>query len=238
MGGSRLGCRSPVRLSGSVRACPAAIIEPVATALHPSLAARPRGVEHPRVAPWEYAGLQADAGWCLPIELIAGEAVVMSPIGEAASAVQIALIAALREWQRRVGDEGVLHQDVFVAFAKDEHLAPDICWWRAGRRPPVVRGEVDVIPDLVVEVLSPSTRVNDLGPKRAAYLRAGVRELWLADPDERTLTRVRAPGGRAGRAVGGEDARLDATAVLRLDASAVLRSELLDGFELELAQVF
>ena len=147
----------------------------------------------------------------------------MSPTGDAASALQIELLTALRGWQERVGDEGVLRQDVFVAFARDEHLAPDICWWRAGRRPPVVQGEIDVIPDLVVEVLSPSTRVNDLGPKRATYMRVGVRELWLVDPDACTLTRVR-PGADAG----------DET----LGAVDVLSSELLDGFVLELTRVF
>ncbi len=198
-----------------------AIIEPVATV------AQPR-IEHPRIQPWEYSGLQAEAGWCLPVELIGGEAVVMSPVGDAASAVQGELFLALGEWQRRVGDQGVLRQDVFVVFAPDEHLAPDICWWSAGRRPPVVRGEVDVVPDLVVEVLSPSTRANDLGPKRAVYMRAGVRELWLADPDSRTLTRVPADPRRPA----------DAGEVVTLGVADVLRSELLDGFELELARVF
>lgn len=192
-----------------------ASIQPVATAV-----ANPH-VEHPRVEPWEYIGLQADAGWCLPIEFIHGEAVMMPPIGDTASAVQGALFFALRGWQERVADRGVLRQDVFVAFPDSEHLAPDICWWSAGRRSPVVQGEVDVIPDLVVEVLSPSTRANDLGPKREVYMRSGVRELWLADPDARTVTRVRT----------GADDEL-------LGAGAVLRSELLDGFAVDLARVF
>ncbi len=197
------------------------MIDPVATVAHPR-------VEHPRVQPWEYAGLQADAGWCLPIELIEGEAVVMSPIGDAASALQGELFLALREWQQRVGDEGVLRQDVFVAFAHDEHLAPDICWWSAGRRPPVVQGEIDVVPDLVVEVLSPSTRANDLGPKRAVYLRAGVRELWLADPGQRTLTRVPADPGRS----------VDGAVQETLIASDTLTSRLLPGFTLPLTHAF
>ena len=193
----------------------------MATVVHPH-------VEHPRIQPWEYAGLQADAGWCLPIEFIEGEAVVISPIGDAASAVQGELFLALRGWQERVGDEGVLRQDVFVAFAPDEHLAPDICWWSAGRRPPVVQGEVDVVPDLVVEVLSPSTRANDLGPKRAVYMRTGVRELWLADPDASTITRVPADPGRA----------VDAGQDEVLSQGNSLRSDLLSGFTLELARVF
>ena len=39
-------------------------------------------------------------------------------------------------------------------------------------------------PDLVVEVLSPSTRARDLQEKADRYLKCGVREYWILDPDE------------------------------------------------------
>ncbi len=194
---------------------PVGIVFPVATVVtHPH-------VQHPRVEPSEYTALQADAGWCLPIEYIDGEAVVMSPVGDRASAVQGALFLALGGWQERTADQGILRQDVFVAFPHSEHLAPDICWWSAGRRAPAVQGEVDVVPDLVVEVLSPSTRANDVGPKRNVYIRSGVKELWLADPQSNVLTRVR-PN----------------TDDQPLAANHVLTTDLLDGFSLDLARVF
>ena len=43
-------------------------------------------------------------------------------------------------------------------------------------------------PDWVAEVLSPSTARHDQTIKLSAYERAGVREVWLIDPDDRTLT--------------------------------------------------
>ena len=46
---------------------------------------------------------------------------------------------------------------------------------------------VDGIPDLVVEVLSPSTSRNDRWFKYNAYQSAGVREYWIVDPDNRTV---------------------------------------------------
>ncbi|MDR2630796.1 MAG: Uma2 family endonuclease [Spirochaetaceae bacterium] len=42
-------------------------------------------------------------------------------------------------------------------------------------------------PDLVVEILSPSTAKHDLLYKLNKYLQAGVREYWIADPDEKIL---------------------------------------------------
>ncbi|MFV1996366.1 MAG: Uma2 family endonuclease, partial [Verrucomicrobiales bacterium] len=44
-------------------------------------------------------------------------------------------------------------------------------------------------PDLVVEILSPSTAKFDLGHKKAIYARCGVLEYWVVDPETRTLAR-------------------------------------------------
>ncbi|WP_295882112.1 Uma2 family endonuclease [uncultured Thiohalocapsa sp.] len=43
-------------------------------------------------------------------------------------------------------------------------------------------------PDLVVEVLSPSTASHDHVKKRHVYERAGVREYWLVHPGDRMVT--------------------------------------------------
>lgn len=58
-------------------------------------------------------------------------------------------------------------------------------------------------PDFVLEVLAPSTSRKDQIDKLALYERAGVREFWLLNPDDRVLTvytRVSSePGARYGR---------------------------------------
>jgi Uma2 family endonuclease len=111
---------------------------------------------------------------------------------------------------------------VFVALPNGSRVGPDIAWWSAARRPPLGRGAIRVVPDLVVEVLSPSTRANDLGVKRELYMRSGVRELWLVDPDARTVIRVN-PGSESDEVLG---------------ENQVLRSELLPGFALEVTRIF
>ena len=42
-------------------------------------------------------------------------------------------------------------------------------------------------PDLVVEILSPSTRSKDMLLKLYKYLKAGVREYWIIDPEQETV---------------------------------------------------
>lgn len=55
-------------------------------------------------------------------------------------------------------------------------------------------------PDWLAEVLSPGTARHDQVIKLPAYERAGVREVWLVNPGDRTLSVYRLEAGRYGRA--------------------------------------
>ena len=52
----------------------------------------------------------------------------------------------------------------------------------------------DGAPDLVVEVLSPSTARNDKTHKKEVYARCGVREYWLVSPGDKTVEVYRTDG--------------------------------------------
>jgi Uma2 family endonuclease len=58
--------------------------------------------------------------------------------------------------------------------------------WRKGPRPQREK-LLRIVPDLVVEILSPDSRTRDLGRKREIYAAAGVREYWVLDTDRRRL---------------------------------------------------
>ena len=49
------------------------------------------------------------------------------------------------------------------------------------------KGAIYGVPDMVVEVLSPSTRVRDLTVKKDAYESNGVKEYWIVDPYMKTV---------------------------------------------------
>ena len=81
-------------------------------------------------------------------------------------------------------------------------------------------------PDLIVEVLSPSTQRHDQLVKLNLYQRAGVREYWIVDPENRTVrVMVQAGGGilQVHEVYGKDD---------------VAKVNVLDGCFIELSKVF
>lgn len=81
---------------------------------------------------------------------------------------------------------------VFVAptaVVLDEHsgVEPDIVFVAAERRAIIGTQAIEGAPDLIVEVLSPSTRLRDLDLKLRRYARAGVPHYWIVDVDARRL---------------------------------------------------
>ncbi|MBK8261058.1 MAG: Uma2 family endonuclease [Nannocystis sp.] len=67
-------------------------------------------------------------------------------------------------------------------------LVPDLAGWRRTRLLEAPNAPyIELAPDWVCEVLSPSTAALDRGDKRAVYLRERVETIWLVDPQQRTL---------------------------------------------------
>lgn len=68
-------------------------------------------------------------------------------------------------------------------------LRPDIAFVRADRLRPedLDTGYYDMVPDLVVEVLSPRNRSADIARKIERYQGAGVPLIWVVDPRTRTV---------------------------------------------------
>ena len=72
--------------------------------------------------------------------------------------------------------------DILLPEGIAEPVQPDLVFIRAGEEPDENAQNFQGVPDLVVEVLSPSTRQYELGTKLGAYLEAGIPEVWFADP--------------------------------------------------------
>ena len=83
-------------------------------------------------------------------------------------------------------------------------------------------------PTLAVEVLSPSTRRHDLVRKRRLYERSGVPEYWVVDPEDESVSVF----------VLGEGGSYASPVKVFADAEGRATSRVLEGFEVEVAEVF
>ncbi|MEM6790274.1 MAG: Uma2 family endonuclease [Myxococcota bacterium] len=105
-------------------------------------------------------------------------------------------------------------------------LVPNLAGWRRATLPELPDARfLDVRPDWVCEILSPSTRAHDRVRKMPIYAREGVSHVWLIDADVQLLEVYR---------LDGETYRLVATC----DGDASVRLEPFDAIELDLAALW
>ena len=73
---------------------------------------------------------------------------------------------------------------------------PDLAFISAARLPldVRVRGYAEIVPDLVVEIVSPSDRPVAVHDKAQMWLRYGVRLVWVVNPETRTILTMPADG--------------------------------------------
>jgi Uma2 family endonuclease len=113
--------------------------------------------------------------------------------------------------------------------AKPDIVVPDLAGWRRERVPEDFFDDdevaIELVPDWVCEVLSPSTERNDRGRKRRIFRRESVGHYWLVSPELRTLEVYRLEGGRW-------------VEVDTYEGDAVVRAEPFDAIELSLAALW
>lgn len=74
-----------------------------------------------------------------------------------------------------------------VVFGPYTLVEPDVLFVPRSRRDLMTDREITGAPELVIEVLSPSTARTDRGKKRALYREQGVREYWIVDADKNAV---------------------------------------------------
>ena len=130
----------------------------------------------------DYANMPDDERY----ELINGELIMTAAPNEPHQEISMLLgwqfIPAVRRGLGRVyaapfdvvlSDHDVVQPDLLFVLKENAHI--------------ITRANIQGAPDLVVEILSPSTSRRDWNEKRDLYAKYGVGELWIADPDERVV---------------------------------------------------
>lgn len=144
------------------------------------------------------------------------------------------IVGELWDWLRRAQRAGfgwVSADPVGVLLdaggARRNVREPDLCFVRKERAHIITGKAVEGVPDLVIEVLSPTTRDDDLpnGEKWRDYERFGVPRYWIVDPGERTVAQYTHTGSTYGEP-------------LILGESNQLHSELFSGITLSVGALF
>ncbi|MFQ5505418.1 MAG: Uma2 family endonuclease [Planctomycetota bacterium] len=161
-------------------------------------------------------------------ELLDGRIVMEPPAAWRHGETEAIVVCMLRSFvsERRLGR--VFGSSPGFELPTGDTVEPDASFvsrerWEAQDRVP--RGFARVVPDLVVEILSPTTRKKDHGQKKRIYERSGVREYWLVDPQSQHVTRfVAAKRG------------FDRGTVF--ESGATLGSVVLEGLRIAVAELF
>ncbi|MBX3063238.1 MAG: Uma2 family endonuclease [Anaerolineae bacterium] len=170
---------------------------------------------------WEFVNLSENRDRMF--ERRHGEIVELMPSNPISSAIAVEFIFYLRLYLKDhpnlahiTGEQGGYD------ISEENTFAPDVAVILKSRQPQFPReGFNPIPPDLVVEVVSPSDKAADVHNKVQIYLRNGVKIVWVAYSDSRTVA-VHTPAGS--RTLTAEDT---------LDGG-----EVLPGFALKVKDVF
>lgn len=110
----------------------------------------------------------------------------------------------------------VYYAPVDVRFSPIDQVQPDLLVLRRDRLDIYRGGTVFGPPDIVVEILSPSTRFYDLNQKRTLYASQAVPEFWIADPRRRELEQLAHRDGDLRPVSPDQDGRFRSTVVADL----------------------
>jgi Uma2 family endonuclease len=169
----------------------------------------------------DYAQLPEGA----PYQLIEGQLVMAPSPRVYHQQIVGALYRALHAHVHQHDLGEVFFAPVDVYLSETTTLVLDVFFVAAERRAIIGKIKIEGVPDLVMEVLSPSMAYYDLKEKKRLYEQHGAREYWLVDPEADDVEIYR---------LDGEQYALHQRAV----EVGTVTSALLDGFAVDLADLF
>lgn len=136
----------------------------------------------------EFAGLP-DPNDGSKQELVHGEIVTMPPPAIRHGMLQTNMAILLGMFVKPNGLGTVVTESGTVTDRDPDTVrGPDVSFYSLAGMPEIPNGYHHARPELVVEILSPGDRRKTVRAKILEYLDAGVRLVWLVDPEARTVT--------------------------------------------------
>ena len=129
-------------------------------------------------------------------ELLNGELMMVPAPNIKHQSILLTLGSELRRFVQEHELGEVFVAPVDVVLSDTDVVQPDVLFISRAREDRITDENVRGAPDLVIEILSPSTADRDLGYKHELYGRRGVLEYWVVDPVAETVAVHRQHDGR------------------------------------------
>ncbi|MCS7220491.1 MAG: Uma2 family endonuclease [Anaerolineae bacterium] len=160
-----------------------------------------------------------------PCELIDGRIVPMAPAGIQHGTIELNLGSALKQFvqQRELGWVAAGEVGIYTRRNPDRVRGADLVFISKGRLSSgLPQGFLEIAPELIVEILSPEDRWQNVRQKIEEYFAIGVERVWVVDPENRAVLVYRSN-----------------TEMRQLGEGDILKGEgILEGFTLPVASLF
>ena len=127
-----------------------------------------------------------------------GEILIVPPAGGESDYRSVDLITQLRGWAKRDGRGKSFGSSIGFILPDNSMLSPDAAWASnakiEGLSKTARKKFLPIVPDFVIEVMSPSDRLTVSHAKMEQWIANGTSLAWLVDGDSRTVY-VYQPGG-------------------------------------------
>ena len=127
-----------------------------------------------------------------PAELIGGEIVVSPSPSAKHQEVAFEFLMKLGYFVKSSGS-GKVFYELDVHLSDKDVVRPDIVYVSDESK---IGEWIEGAPDLVVEILSPTSAMRDLVDKKDLYERYGVKEYWVVDPENEEIIVFYNEGGK------------------------------------------
>lgn len=162
-------------------------------------------------------------------EIIDGKLYVTPSPSSGHQRVVMRLLARLHPFVQEHGLGEVFPGPLDILFAEGDYVEPDVLFVRSRNAGLISDRGVEGPPDLIIEVVSPSTSTRDRGIKLERYRHYGVPEYWVVDAEAGTVEVWRfADGADEPDAHDSDDllrwAPADGAATLEIDVGELFRA--------------
>ena len=159
-----------------------------------------------------------------PYQLIGGELIMVPAPNPRHQIILGNIVEKVRQFTKGLGI--TLFSPVDVYLGEEDAYQPDMIFISKQRQEIVKQDGIYGAPDLVVEILSPSTAYYDIKKKFKVYERYGVKEYWIVDPEMK----------------GVDVFLLKSNGEFELSSkyyeAGIVKSIILDGLEIDLKEIF